>query len=429
MLPLPSSPGVADGGRMPRPSTVRIAYLLSQYPAINHTYLLREVKELRKLGLEIRVASISRPGRPLALLTSEEIDEATRTFYVKAAGPWPLLAAHVAALLSYPRGYLTGLFSPIWMGRGNLRKTLFLFFYFVEAVVVGRWMMRNNLSHVHSHYASTVGLIAARVFPITVSFTFHGPAEFDDPAGFYLSEKLLKAKFVCAISKYGRSQLMRACPHEQWDKIELTPLGVDPYVFPPRPFRENTSPFRLVCVGRLCGEKAQHVLIAAMHRLVREGSEVQVRLVGDGPDRSSLEQHAAASGVSRHVIFEGWLDQGRLCAIYEQTDALVLPSFAEGLPVVLMEAMAMEIPCVATRIAGIPELIRDGVDGLLVPPSDDAALAAAIARLMGDSVLRRRLGAAARQAVLKEYDLGKNAVRLADAFGRRLPAQPAARPS
>jgi len=160
--------------------------------------------------------------------------------------------------------------------------------------------------------------------------------------------------------------------------------------------------------------------VAAVDRLARAGRAVRLRVVGDGPDRAALEHDVAARGLAGHVVFEGAVNQDRIRALYAQADAFALASFAEGIPVVLMEAMAMEIPCVTTCITGIPELVRDGIDGLLVAPSDDEALAAALGRLMDDAALRRRLGEAGRRRVEEKYDLSRNTDRLAEIFRRRL---------
>jgi glycosyltransferase involved in cell wall biosynthesis len=400
---------------------LRIAYLVSQFPAVNHTYLLREIRGLRAAGLELHVASISNPDH--SELSPEERDEASRTVYIKAQGLPGALRAHLATLFSRPAGYLRGLLFPLTAGRGDWRRTLSWFFYFIEAVMVGHWMKRNGLDHLHIHFSSSVGLIARKVFPITISVSIHGFGEIQaDPVGFRLEEKIAASLFVRAISKHGRSQMMRLCPQRDWEKIEYAPLGVDPSEFRPRGVRLAGSPFELLCAGRLSPEKGQYVLIAALDRLVRESRDVRLHLVGDGPDRPGLERDVKSRGLEGRVVFHGWMDQVGLRRLYEAAGAFVLPSFAEGLPVVLMEAMAMEIPCVATNITGIPELIGNGVEGLLVAPSDEGELAAAIARLMDAPDLRGRIGTAARERVLLEYDLTRNTRRLADLFARRLAA-------
>jgi glycosyltransferase involved in cell wall biosynthesis len=173
-------------------------------------------------------------------------------------------------------------------------------------------------------------------------------------------------------------------------------------------------------VGRLVPAKGQHVLLAAVARLRASGRNLRLRLVGDGPDRASLQAAARRLSIEDAVIFEGAVNQDRIRDLYAKADVFALASFAEGIPVVLMEAMAMEIPCISTWITGIPELIRDSVDGLLVAPSDAEGLASAIARLMDDPELRARLGAAGRSRVIEKYDLRRNVARLADVFDARL---------
>jgi Glycosyl transferases group 1 len=202
------------------------------------------------------------------------------------------------------------------------------------------------------------------------SITVHGPDEFYDVPGYQLAEKIAGVSFICTIGKFARNQLMKISSPRYWSKFEIAPLGVDPERFAPR--RESlVDIFEMICVGRLVPAKGQHILVAAMSPLDREGRKVRLRLVGDGPDRRSLEQQVQANGLTDSVIIEGAVNQDRIRSLYRAANLFVLPSFAEGIPVVLMEAMAMEIPVVTTFVNGIPELIRDGVDGRLVAPSDD----------------------------------------------------------
>jgi glycosyltransferase involved in cell wall biosynthesis len=399
---------------------MRIAYLVSQYPAINHTFILREIRQLRSLGFEIPVISVRPSDRPFEQLTKEEREEASLTKPIKAAPLWRIVGAHIAALISHPRGYVGGVRTAVRLGRGHARNTLSHLLYFMEAVVAGRWMECEGLSHFHVHFSSTVGLLVTQIFPLTMSITLHGPDEFTDPAGFHLREKVAASLFVCTISHYGRSQVMRFCDRRDWAKIEAVHLGVDTRAFVPRAFRDCAGPFEIACVGRLAPVKGQHILIEAIARLVRQGRHVRLRLVGDGPERAGLEARAAALHVEDHVVFEGWLNQDQIRAVYERADVFALASFAEGIPVVLMEAMAMGIPCVATSVTGVPELIRNEVDGLLVTPSDPSALAEAIGRLMDDPALRRRLQEAGRKRVTEEFDLERNCRQLEKLFRTRL---------
>jgi glycosyltransferase involved in cell wall biosynthesis len=397
-----------------------MAYLLSQYPAVNHVFMLREVCSLRQLGLEIQVASMRNPDRDPGLMTTAERDEARSTYYVNSSGLFRLMRAHVHTLVSRPGRYLRGLAGALRNSSERRPQALYGLFYFTEAVAVGYRMRRHGLSHVHTHYASTVGLLVRRIFPVTLSITFHGPAEFQNPAGSRLAEKVRASLFCCAISQYGVSQLMYACGYQQGPKLELTALGVDPHAFPPRPFRPSPSPFQIVCVGRLAPVKGQHVLIAAMEALVKQGRDIRLRFAGDGPDRVALRRDVENRRLSDHVSFEGNLDQDKLLDLYRESDALVLSSFAEGVPVVLMEAMSMEIPCVAPWVNGIPEIVTHATDGLLVPPGDAQALARAVGRLMDDAELRRTLGQNARLKILEKFDLRRNTEHLADVFRQRL---------
>jgi glycosyltransferase involved in cell wall biosynthesis len=400
-----------------------LAYLVSQYPAASHTFILREVRRLRGLGLRIEVASINSPDRPDAALAAEEREEAATTWFVKAAGLRGALRAQWATLRARPTGYAKGLLFALRLGGTDLKRILYSAFYFVEAVMVGHWLTGRGLGHLHVHFATpaaTVGLIASRVFGIGFSMTVHGPDEFYDAPGYRLTEKIEGAEFVCCIGYYCRSQLMKLSAPAHWPKMEISPLGVDPTAFSPRPFRDQPSPFQILCVGRLVPAKGQHILIEAVAHLVRRGADVRLRLVGDGPDRQSLEAQVESSGLTGCVVFEGVVNQDRIRSIYAEADCFALASFAEGIPVVLMEAMAMEIPCVTTFITGHPELIRDGIDGTLVAPSDHEGLAQAIAALIADPVLRRRLGEAGRRRVQEKYDLVTNTARLAAIFQRRL---------
>ena len=399
-----------------------MAYLLSQYPAVNHVFMLREVCVLRKLGLDIQVASIRNPDRDAGLMTTAEQAEARSTYYVKSSGLFRLVLAHVHTLVSRPGHYIRGLASALRNGSERRPRALYGLFYFTEAVAVGYWMGRHGLSHVHTHYASTVGFLVGRIFPVTLSIAFHGPVEFQDPAGSRLAEKVRASLFCCAISQYGVSQMMYACGYPEWPKLELTTLGVDPNRFQPRPFRPSPSPFQIICVGRLAPVKGLHLLIWAMAALVKEGRHIRLRFAGDGPERVALRQDVENRGLSDHVSFEGNVNQDKLLDLYRESDALVLSSFAEGLPVVLMEAMAMEIPCVATWVNGIPEIVTHETDGLLVPPGDPEALARAVARLMDNAELRLTLGQKARLKILEKFDLRRNTEHLADVFRRRLNA-------
>jgi glycosyltransferase involved in cell wall biosynthesis len=303
----------------------------------------------------------------------------------------------------------------------DLKAVLYHLLYFAEAVVIGEWMRREGLDHLHVHLANaacTAAMLLPKTHGIRYSITVHGPDEFYDSGFYHLREKVEGASFICCISRFCRSQLMMASSPEHWAKMEVCPLGVDPEAFQPRrPIAGDV--FHILCVGRLAPAKGQAILLAAVARLVERGRHVHADLAGDGPDRSALEKEAARLNVARSVTFHGAVNQDRVRELLSRADVFVLPSFAEGVPVSLMEAMAMEIPCVSTIIAGIPELIESGEDGILVPASDSDLVAGAIEKLIEDPEFRLRLGRTARRKIVEQYNLGTNVERLAAIFERR----------
>lgn len=398
---------------------VRLAYLVSQYPAVNHTFILREIRVLRARGFDIDVVSIRPADRSPEEMTAEEREELSRTRAVKQIGIPGALGLLIAEFFRRPAAWLGGLWVALRMGRGSIRGILSHLFYFIEAVIAGRWMSNRGHAHFHTHFSSTVGYLTARIFPLTWSVTIHGPEEFDDVAGFHMAAKVASARFVAAISSYARSQILRTCPPCEWSKVVTCRLGVDGSVFEPRTAPDHGVP-EILCVGRLAPVKAQHILIESLALLRGRGVPARLRLVGDGQDRAALEKAARQFGLGDDVIFDGWRNQDEVRDRYRRATLFAMASFAEGIPVVLMEAMAMEIPCVATRIMGIPELIEDGVTGLLVAPADPEALAGAIARVLADPELMGRLAVAGRRKVLEDFDLARNAESLAGVFRRYL---------
>ena len=399
-------------------SSRKVAYLVSHYPAISHTFILNEIMQLRKEGFEICTASINACDRQPSQLPEIERPEEAATFYVKPAGFLAAMRAVILTAVHHPVGAVRGLLFTIRLG-GTPKRYL----YFVEALMLGMWMRREAVTHLHVHFgmaAATAAMLVSKTFPVTYSITIHGPDEFYDVSKYYLAEKMASAHLVCCIGSFARSQLMLISPSSQWHKYQVVPLGVDPGRFAPGA-RLAKRHFEIVCIGRLVAAKGQHILLSAVKRLVQEDRDVKLRLVGDGPERSSLERRIADEGLANHVIVEGAVNQDRIPEILKNADVFALASFAEGVPVALMEAMAAEIPCVSTRITGIPELIRDEIDGLLVSPSDDEGMTDALRRLADEPELRRRLGKAGRARVMDRYNLERNTKALAEVFRCHLP--------
>ncbi len=402
---------------------VSLAYIVSQYPNLSMIFVTREVLRLRALGFKVDVASINATDREAKDLTAYEVDESIMTYYIKPHGVAGAVKAHWLTLFRQPRAYMRGWMQAFKLAKLDFIQLFYNFMYLSEALMVGVWMKNKGQQHLHAHLgsqAATVALYVKKVFGMGFSITVHGPDEFYNVPGQYLTEKVIAADFICCISHFARSQLMRLSPYEYWHKLDVVRLGVDSSVFSPRPFNPSPEVLEIICVGRLVPAKGQHILVAALHTLVNKGHQVRLRMVGDGPDRASLEKQVELLGVVDRVIFEGAVNQDRIRALYALADIFSIPSFAEGIPIVLMEAMAMEIPCVTTRITGIPELIRNGEDGLLVAPSDIQELTAALERLITDAQLREMLGKQGRERVIDKYNLVHNVDHLAQVFSSRI---------
>jgi glycosyltransferase involved in cell wall biosynthesis len=414
----PSLPGTGAG-------TPRIAYLLSRYPAVSHTFFLKEVVGLRERGLDIHVASINPPDRPRRDLPTVEAIEADRTFYVKSGGIVRLAVKLLQVALLNPGVTLRGLRAAFQLGGWDMKARAFALFYLAEAILVGQWMRRRSLNHLHVHFGgpvATVGMITAQAWQVPWSITLHGPDEFFDQEEFYLRQKVESADFVVCISDFCRSQVLRLAPNLADGRLEVVRLGVDCAALQPSAQAEESmpaAPIRLVCTGRMVAAKGHRILLEALALLVSDGIEISCALIGNGPERRSLEALAARLGISGQVRFLGALAHQATLDEVAQADIFVLASFAEGLPVALMEAMALGVPCVSTTIAAIPELIDDGGNGLLVSPSNVKALTDALRKLAVNSDLRRMLGQRARLTVEANYNLARNLDLLAATWQRR----------
>lgn len=402
-------------------TTLRIAYLAGSYPTVSHTFILREVAALRRQGLEILTCSVRRPG-PEQIRGTIEQAEAEKTFNVLEAAKKPaILIRAQARALKQPGLYLRTL-RKAWSLRGpGLRATVYQLFYFLEATVLAQHLKAQDVTHLHNHFAQascTVALLAARLADIPFSFTLHGPADFTDPKLWKLDRKIREATFVACISHYCRSQAMLASPVEDWVKLHIIHCGVEParYDAPP------ASGQGLLFVGRLAAAKGVPVLIEAMPRILSTFPNVRLTLIGDGPDRARLQDQVHRLGLSNAVNFSGYQNQVEVAEALARSVAFVLPSFAEGVPVVLMEAMAARRPVVATHITGIPELVEDGVSGRIVAPGDATAFAKAIYDILAAPEQAAVMGEAGRHKVESEFDVACEAVKLAALFREGNPA-------
>jgi glycosyltransferase involved in cell wall biosynthesis len=406
-----------------------IGYIVSRYPGISHTFIQREVLGLRNLGWEIVTISV-RPPHARELLTEADREEAAGTHVLLPPGPLKLIAAVMEPLLFAPGAFFRAMGTAWKIHRPGLRGAVWTFFYFLEALLVHRLCRKQGIRHLHAHFANVAADVALIASVLnrringggTFSFTMHGPTEFFDLIDHRLAEKTAAAKFVLCISDFARSQLMSLLPPEQWGKLEIAHCGVDPEQFahPRQCRRDDTTPANLLCVARLANVKGHAVLLDALAELLMRGHAVTLTLAGEGPLRQSLERRADVLGIAEQVKFLGNVGQDVIHEFYARADAFVLPSFAEGVPVVLMEAMAAKCPVIATRIAGIPELIEHGISGLVVPPGRSDLLADAIERVLANRAAAERMAEAGAEKVKRDYNLHKIAPQIAAIFRRYL---------
>jgi glycosyltransferase involved in cell wall biosynthesis len=245
-------------------------------------------------------------------------------------------------------------------------------------------------------------MLAAKLGGFTFSFTMHGPHIFFEPYRWRLDEKIQQAKFVVCISHFCRSQGMLFSRPDQWNKLHIIHCGVEPSLF--KEIRHQGIGNRLLYVGRLAAEKGLPVLLDGLNKLLSDQPDLILTIVGDGPDRYLLEQQVSNLNLQEHVCFVGYQSQASVRSYLEETDVFILPSFAEGIPVVLMEAMAAGVAVVATQIAGIGELVQSGVNGYLVPPGDQDSLIECLNYLVDNPEIRSRFGVLAREKVEKDFN-------------------------
>lgn len=404
-----------------------VAYLVSQYPALSHAFIEREIAALRADGVVVETTTVRRC--PPAELRSEAMRlEDMRTANLLGSPLHEWVTAHGSLLRRDPAAWAAGLKTALHTGPPRPRARLWQVFYFAESVLLIHRLQSSPVRHVHAHFANN-GADIARLAAVvgnaqsrdgeqewSWSFSMHGPTEFADPVGYDLAAKTRQAGFVACISEYCRDLLLRLAPEVSTARLPIVRMGVDVERFPATSVDRvgrPPGPLRVLFVGRLVHEKAPDVLLTAVARLQQP---VDVVLIGTGPLADLLADTVRSQGLEDRVRLLGGIGQDDLPGWYRWADVFCLPSRDEGVPVVLMEAMACELPVVTTRITGIPELVTDGVNGLLVAPDDVDALAAALATLGRDGATRQRLGQAGRRTVVAEFTAGPNARLLEQHF-------------
>ena len=398
---------------------MKVAYLINQYPKISHSFIRREILALERAGVEVERIALRGWGDEL----TDEGDRAERlrTRYILQGGAVALLGAVVRTALGSPARFGRALKLALRTGRRADRPLPIQLIYLAEACLLRQWLGAAKVEHLHAHFGTNPAQVAMLTHALggpRYSFTVHGPEEFDKPQFLAMREKIANSAFVAAVSSFGRSQLFRWARYEDWGKVEVVHCGVDP-TFHQHPDVPLPAAPRVVCVGRLCEQKGQLMLVQAVRQLRDKGVRVELVLAGDGEMRGELEALIASHQLHDQVTITGWLSGAQVRDHMLAARAMVLPSFAEGLPVVVMEAMALRRPVLSTYIAGIPELVQPGKTGWLFPAGDIDALAATLEAFIAlpDEALAP-ITAAAYQRVLERHSIDTEAAKLARHFQR-----------
>lgn len=393
---------------------MKIAYLTSQYARASDTFIRREVQGLREMGHEVHTFSARRaPGQDV----SEEVRrEQANTMYLTEQPVLEMAKSTLRRIRKKPARFVEASRSAFGLGRAGLKNRLWQVAYLLEASHLAEEMESRGVEHLHNHLAqasATVALLASELSGIPYSMTVHGPHIFFEPREQALGPKVSRSAFTACITEFCKSQVKIFTPYTSWDKIEIIHCGLDQTFLgkPPTPVSDTN---KVVTVGRLCEEKGQMELIDVVAQLKADGIDMELIVVGDGPLKAPMEALADKLGVRDRVDFRGWQSSDAVRTAIEESRVMLHPSFAEGLPVVIMEALALGRPVVASRIAGIPELVVEGENGWIVTPGDTADTVRALkAALQAPVEALTKLGAHGRAAIEDRHDNAKETAKLA----------------
>jgi colanic acid/amylovoran biosynthesis glycosyltransferase len=403
---------------------MRLCYFVSEYPSVTHTFIRREIVELERNNFTVLRVSLRRNSS--RLVDAADLAEKSRTRYILEGTATTFVSAFLNALWRRPKRLATACVKAVKLMRRSSRPAQYHIAYLAEALVLAQWVVEQHVDHVHAHFGTNgaeVAMLCHLLTGVPYSFTVHGPDEFDKPEYLGLSEKVKHAAFVTVVSSFTGSQIRRWIPPQQWSKIKVVRCGLDRESLLERR-SGSISKAELVSVGRLSEQKGQLVLLSALAVLAREGVQFRMSIAGDGPLRPEVERRIRELQLEDCVELAGWLTNAEVSSLISGARALILPSFAEGLPVVLMEALALARPVIATYVAGIPELVDESC-GWLVPAGDDERLAQAIKQCLTATpdALIKSMGAAGRKRVLEQHDITKQCRKLADLFQGNADAQ------
>ena len=396
---------------------MQISYLINQYPKVSHSFIRREILALERQGFSVQ--RIAQRGWRGDLVDVEDLSEREKTRYIVQQGAISIAFAVLKTLFTSPYLFLRALRLALNTACHSDKSWFYHIIYLAEACQMQIWLKAHRSQHLHAHFGTNsaeIAMLASLLSGVPYSFTVHGPEEFDKPQVLKLNIKIHHAKFVVAISAFGRSQLFRWADYMDWQKIKVVHCGLEPafYSVPTTPISTRVS---MVCIGRICEQKGQLLLIEAAKRLHDEGLDFNLTLAGDGEMRTEVEALIAKYALQKYINITGWISSDAVREHIIASQVLVLPSFAEGLPVVLMEAMSLRRPVISTYIAGIPELVKHGENGWLCVAGDVEALVDVMREALATSIAHlQKMGDAAFERVVQRHNIDTEAAKLAAHF-------------
>lgn len=398
---------------------MRIAYFTNTYPRATDTFIRREVLGLRKRGFDVLTYSVRKTGSDHDV-DQEVIDEKNQTHYLLPFSFLSILGSSLKFFLTSPINFTRTKWLALNTARPGIKGFFLQIVYFIEAISLAKKLKEDKIEHLHNHLGDNSGnvtLFAAKLAKIPFSISIHGPHIFFDGLYWALDKKTEQAKFIACIGHFCTSQMMLYADKAHWSKFEIVRCGVDLKQFE---FQEpQRKAKKLVYVGRLSAEKGLPILFNSLVILKEHQYDFELNLLGDGNDRQYLEDLAEEKGISQQVKFSGFVDQETIAKTLRESDIFVLPSFAEGIPVALMEAMAIGIPVIATYVGGITELVIDHQTGQMVSPSDPVTLAEAIARYIDHPEWCQTIAKSAREKVETDFNIENQIDKLAKLFSEK----------
>lgn len=398
--------------------STKVGYVVNTYPRPSHSFIRREIAALEGLG--VHVHRFAMRDDSASLNDHADLAEQKKTEYILSTGTRRLLQTLIRTGCASPAAVGSAL--ALARRRASAGESSFIkqVIYLAEGATVALRAKELGLTHLHAHFGTNPARVVSYAHMLggpSYSFTTHGPEEFDRPEALDLGGKIARAKFAVAISNYGRSQLYRWADPQDWSRIKVVHCGIEPERWSEIALMPLGESLNMVAVGRFAEQKGFGLLIRAFAQAHRTDPRMRLSLVGDGPLRGQIEAIIRQEGIAQSVDLLGWQDEAGVRAALAAAHLMVMPSFAEGLPVVIMEAMASGRPCIATYIAGIPELVRPGQEGWLVPAGSIDLLAdAMVEAARTDHETLQRMGGAARKRALERHDVHNSAKILAGLF-------------